>query len=125
MDCLTIPKFDREQIAICEKCKHISGKKIWCCKWGIAIKEKSIIQYPSKLKMAGNLVKATGKHIKSGFKKRSDTEQLKCIEICQKCEFYKEDAKIAGIKTPRCTKCGCCSKVKTRWVSSNCPIGKW
>lgn len=141
MNCLAKPiEFTQEQLAKCRVCRHVSAKKIWCCKWGINIERQGKIitpsknlQYPSKLKMAGNFAKAVGKYILSGGKKRTDTEQLKCMEICKgnpskgikRCDFYNEKATFMGVPTPRCYKCGCCSNLATRWATKHCPIGMW
>ncbi len=38
-----IPEFTEQQIAECQKCKHASGKKTWCCLFGVWITEKQII----------------------------------------------------------------------------------
>ena len=127
-------EFTKEQIAECEKCKHASGKKIWCCLFGAWIKEPSRIitpnkkiQYPSKLNMAKSFVKGAAKHVKSRMKKRSNIEQAKCIAICAgdgqnpKCEWYVPKTKVG----PRCQKCGCCMNIKTRWATAHCPINKW
>lgn len=70
---ITKPEFTKEQI---EKCKHLSGKKIWCCLFGVWIKEKSkiirpserIIQLPTLPQMAKNFVRAMVKWAKKGFK---------------------------------------------------------
>ena len=40
------PKFTEEQIKKCEDCEWISGKKIWCCLFGVWIKEKPRIVRP-------------------------------------------------------------------------------
>ena len=43
----TIPKFTKEQIAECKKCRHISGKEIWCCLFGVYI-DRPRIATPSR-----------------------------------------------------------------------------
>lgn len=123
MYCIKQPEFTKEQIAECEKCKHISGKKIWCCLFGAWIKEpeKNKIVYPSLPKMGMNLAKSTGKHIANGMKQRTDEEIAKLVLICEKCEFYVRQSKMG----PRCRKCGCNMNVKMRWASDHCPAGKW
>lgn len=117
------PKFTKEQIAECEKCKHSSGKKIWCCLFGVWVKqpEKKIIKYPSLPKMGMNFAKAAVRHVATGRKKRGDEEIIKLVLKCEICEFYVKDSKIG----PRCMKCGCCMNVKKRWASAHCPIKKW
>jgi len=36
---ITIPEFTKEQIAECQKCKHASAKKAWCCHFGVWIRK--------------------------------------------------------------------------------------
>jgi len=124
----TLPEFTKEQIEACEKCKHASGKKVWCCLFGVWIKEQSRIitpdkkiKYPSMMKMAGNFTKESYEYIKEGRPKRSDEEKAKVILMCQQCEFYVPQTKLG----PRCKKCGCNMNVKARWATAHCPIGKW
>ncbi|KKM21304.1 hypothetical protein LCGC14_1636770 [marine sediment metagenome] len=125
---ITKPEFTKEQIAECRQCKHASKKKIWCCLFGVSIIETGKIitpdrkiKYPSLPRMGMNFAKATGKHIASGFKKRSKQEQELVKTICQKCSEYVLETKIG----PRCKKCGCCVSLKKRWATSRCPLGKW
>lgn len=125
---ITPPEFIKKQIAECQKCKHASAKKVWCCKFGVPIIEKGKIltpdrkiRYPKLQTMAGSFVKDTGKYIASGFKTRTKEEQQKCIDICKKCEFFVPETKVG----PRCTKCGCCMSLKKRWSTSHCKLGKW
>jgi len=112
------PEFTKEQIAECEKCKYASAKIQWCGLFGCWIQKPS---YPSSIKMAGSFAKESAKYIKAGRPKRSDEEQAKLMLICEKCEFYEKKTPIG----PRCRKCGCCMKIKTRWATAHCPIGKW
>ncbi len=117
-------EFTKEQIAECEKCKHISGKKVWCCLFGLWIKEPERnrkIKYPSKLNMAKSLAKATVKQVRAGNPKRSEIEQARCMAICEKCEWYVKQTKVG----PRCIICGCCMSLKTRWATAHCELGLW
>lgn len=135
---ITPPEFTKNQIAECQECRHSSGKKIWCCFFGVWIGEQKRIitpskkilrpKYPSILKMAGNFSKSALSHVRRGFKKRTKEEQEKIIRICEtsgqggkKCNFYIPDSLIG----PRCTKCGCYMKLKKRWATAHCPIGHW
>jgi hypothetical protein len=45
----TIPEFTKEQITECKKCKHISGKKIWCCKFGLHIDSPRIVTQDKRI----------------------------------------------------------------------------
>ena len=130
MDCnrITTPDFTRKQISECQKCKHASGRKIWCCLFGVHIIENGkIIQparkvkYPSKLKMAKSLVKETTKYVKAGMPNRSNAEQLRCKAICELCDEYVLKTKVG----PRCQKCGCCMNLATLWKTKNCLLKKW
>lgn len=133
-----IPEFTKKQIAECQKCKFASGKKIWCCLFGVWIGEQKRIMVPSKkilqpkypgiFIMIKNFGKSAFNHARGGFKKRSKEEQEKIRQICEtsgpggkKCNFYIPDSLLG----PRCTKCGCCMNLKKRWATSHCPIGLW
>ena len=110
------PEFTKFQILECEKCKHASGKKIWCCLFGVYFKQ----QLPSKQKMAKSFLKAGTKHVKSGLKKRSNIEQKKIMDICIECGEY-----MLKNNTPRCKKCGCYIGIKQSWATAHCPVNKW
>ena len=115
------PEFTKKQISDCGKCKHASARVAWCGLFGVHIIEHGTIitpQYPSIPKMAGSLVKSTGKHIASGFKKRTDLEVDRIMEICKACDHFNSDA-------VRCYKCGCNMKHKIPWQTTHCSIGKW
>ena len=45
---ITKPEFTKEQVAECKKCKHISGKKVWCCLFGCWIDGRSEILLPKR-----------------------------------------------------------------------------
>ncbi len=67
-----------------------------------------------------NAAKATGRAVKSGFKRRPKAEQAKCRKICDEpCEFMVD--KILR----RCSKCGCGLKIKVKMAVWHCPIDKW
>ena len=129
---LTKPEFTDEFIAkhcgTPEKplCKFASAQIRFCQKFGKIGEQKIIvpdkkIKYPSMAMMGKSFVKAGAKHIRSGMKKRTKAEQNRCIAVCKNCEFYVEKTKIG----PRCQKCGCNMKVKSRWATAHCPLGKW
>ncbi len=131
---ITQPEFTKEQIAECEKCKHASGKKIWCCnpRIGTWIKEPERnriiipsrkIQYPSKLKQASSFTKAAIKQAKAGNPKRNDIELARVRAICEsnKCGNYVAETKVG----PRCIICGCCLRLKDRWKTAHCEMGLW
>lgn len=115
--------FDENQLKECRPCDWASDTKSWCGLFGIWIKSPSEQKpsYPPVLEMVGNLVTATGRHILSGLKNRTEEEQNKCREICQACDNYVIESRLG----PRCTKCGCCTNIKTRWATAHCPLEKW
>lgn len=43
----TIPEFTQEQITECKQCRHISGRKIWCCLFGVYV-DRPRIAIPSR-----------------------------------------------------------------------------
>lgn len=120
---ITKPDFTKKQISECDKCKHLSRRKIWCGLFGVFIREpeKQKIIYPSLPKMGMNLAKATGRHIADGMKKRSDEEVAKLVLICETCDDYIIKTRIGS----RCRMCGCKLSVKLLWASAHCPVGKW
>jgi len=123
------PEFTKAQIAECQGCKHASGKKIWCCLFGIPIgKPLAIIQMPQKKKplpqkprpkptltdMAGHFTKAMVKWAGKGFKTVSKDEYIKRRKICTDC---------AG--GWRCPHCGCQIWAKAALITETCPDKKW
>jgi hypothetical protein len=77
---------------------------------------------PSFLTKVKNFAVASAKHLAAGAPMASDTEIIRRHNICQACEFFKNNS---------CTKCGCpiirdkkyISKLS--WADQECPIGKW
>lgn len=80
------------------------------------------IDAPSFLTKVKNFAIASTKHVAAGMPMASDKEILRRHDICQTCEFFKNNS---------CQKCGCpivrdkkyVSKLS--WADSECPIGKW
>ena len=77
------------------------------------------LKFPNGITQAKNFAKAVGKRIKNR-KNRTGKELERVREICKSCEAYYEK----GI-LPRCKHCGCCTALKTKWESEDCPLGKW
>lgn len=124
-----IPEMTAEQVVECQGCKYASGRKVWCCLFGIPIIEKGRIfvpdrkiAYPSRLTMGANFAKESVRYLTAGRPNRTEKEQALCRAICERpCDYY-----VAGSKLgPRCSKCGCCINLKTRWATAHCPLGKW
>ncbi len=104
----------------CERCKGRHEMVRTAIQRSKESTEKKL-EYPSLPTMAKSFGKALYNHAKSGFKKRTEAEQQKVMEICRACEFFIAESKIG----PRCVKCGCCMSLKTRWAASHCKLGKW
>ena len=123
MICKTKPiVIDKGQYNKCILCRYISGKKIWCCKWGFNVyqdytdKEK----LPDMLAMSKSLGKAVVEQTKSGWKFRSAEEIERIKEICVNCpRHFFENGKL------KCKECGCNMEIKISWKSTKCPIGMW
>lgn len=114
----TIPKFTPEQIAECKQCKHISGKKIWCCLFGVYVDKPRIVTPSKRIIKPPNFEKAYENAI-SGHK-GSDFVLItlaEYIERRQKC-FLCLDKQICPMR-------GC-----SRWrilveKIRKCPKGRW
>lgn len=125
---ITKPEFTKQQILDCKKCKHISGKKVWCCLFGVwidgrteVIQPSKKMQYPSLVTMGKSFARESIRHIKTGRQKRSEEERVRCIAICRQCDNFVPETKIG----PRCMICGCCMSLKKRWATAHCKLGKW
>ncbi len=122
MSCIVKPKeFTEEQIQDCKKCKHVSGREVWCGLFGCWIDGRDLIikpKYPPLIKQAGSFTKAAINQGLKGNPKRSDEEIAKIILICEGCDYYVKNKM-------RCTKCGCGMKTKIPWQTTRCYIGKW
>jgi hypothetical protein len=82
------------------------------------VKENNEEKLPSTFQMAKNFVKSATKHVASGMGQVTPEQQKNRLEICNDCEFAVQEKS-------RCGKCGCFLQTKTKWATSNCPIGKW
>jgi len=122
---ITKPEMTKEQAAECQSCKHASGKKIWCCLFGVDIDKTKRIITPSKriatkqkpptiLQMAEHFTSAMIRWAKSGLKCVSKIEYIRRRSICSDC---------AG--GWRCPHCGCVIKSKTALATEKCPENKW
>lgn len=77
---------------------------------------------PSFLQKVKNFAVSSAKHVAAGMPMASDEEILRRHDICQGCEFFKDNS---------CQKCGC-PVVRTKkyisklsWADQECPVGKW
>ena len=62
------------------------------------------------------------------FKKEHvEAEAAARFIICQQCPFLDEVGKDCTVinTQPCCSKCGCSLSLKTRSLSSECPVGNW
>lgn len=117
----TIPEFTKEQITECKLCRHLSGKKIWCCKFGVYISrsitakpKNKIIVPPTLSQMAKHFTKAMIRWAKKGFKTVSKEVYFMRRLACSKCQ-----------PTGRCPHCGCNLWAKAALVTEKCPEDKW
>lgn len=76
------------------------------------------VEMPSLIQQATNFTKSTIKHVTTGAKNADMNLQQQRLDICNDCSFYDKE-------NDRCKKCGCFLKVKTKWLSSQCPLKKW
>ena len=74
-------------------------------------------ELPSFIQQAKNLMKSTAEHLRDGKREVSNEQHIERLNICESCEFMRQDR--------RCAKCGCFLDTKTKWRTSSCPIGKW
>lgn len=117
------PVMTPEQIAECMHCKHISGKKIWCCLFGFYVKppqnriitpRKRIIQPPTIPQMATHFSKAMVRWAKKGFKTVSKEVYMQRRLACAACQ-----------PKGRCPHCGCSLWAKAALITEQCPEDKW
>ena len=127
MICTQKPVMTKEQLAKCDSCEWITGKKCWCCSHGfwvrprtttprkkIIIPEKKVIIPPTKLQMAASFAKAMIQWGASGFKCVSKAEYMKRITECYKCD-----------SRAICPYCRCRMKAKVVLATAKCPENKW
>ncbi len=78
------------------------------------------IQQPSLLQRAGSFLRSSANYVIRGMPQVSEEEYQRRVNICQACEFYRDE---------NCLKCGCrlLGKIvaKCRWATETCPVGKW
>ena len=72
---------------------------------------------PGLFKQGKNFIGSAAKHIAGGAKESSSELFKARMDACNSCEFKTEGE--------RCLKCGCFVKLKAKWESADCPIGKW
>lgn len=76
---------------------------------------------PSVVKMASNFVSAMKDFAQSGFLRVTNEQYKARMDICNKCEFWKSDARMG---LGKCLKCGCTGA--KQWIATSvCPIEKW
>jgi len=123
------PKFTKKQIAECQKCKHASAKKIWCCLFGVSIREGNKIITSSK-----KIVKPYPKNQKEYNKGRFKRNYAIAAELCKGQEIVNEvifvnRRKICAQCSPE-DKSGCSCRGCKQWhklalKELKCPKGKW
>ena len=71
---------------------------------------------PSVAKQAFNFAKSATKHMAGGMAGVSEKTYWGRLEMCRGCDKLQDD---------RCIECGCFVKIKAKWASESCPLGKW
>lgn len=84
------------------------------------LENENLEKFPSLFQQARNLAKqawTSGIDVAKGKPLLASAEKAAArLEICQGCEFFKQD---------RCLKCGCFMNAKIHVESAACPINKW
>lgn len=84
------------------------------------LENENLEKFPSLFQQARNLAKqawTSGIDVAKGKPLLASAEKAAArLEICQGCEFFKQD---------RCLKCGCFMNAKIHVESAGCPINKW
>lgn len=63
---------------------------------------------------------ALAKHASDGLRRVDDATYEARLEECRRCQFYAEES-----LTCLQRQCGCNLRIKARWASEACPIGRW
>ncbi len=130
------PVFTREQIIECRQCKHISGKKVWCCLFGTFIENYVSMHVPiilgARTKKRKRGCKGCGKKVKQiaqgytrlatdgiGLTKEQPFVQIR-IKICKQCNESKWI-----LRTLWCMICKCFILAAARVKSKHCLLNKW
>jgi hypothetical protein len=83
--------------------------------------EEPPAELPSLSSQVSSFSDSMVKWSKSSFQLVDEEELNKRLSICNSCEFIRTSK--LGIN--RCVKCGCATRLKTKLLTENCPIGKW
>lgn len=123
------PEFTKEQIAECQGCKHASGKKTWCCLFGVRIIEAGKIIVPDKRirlprntteynkgRFQRNYIVAVDMAKGSGKSLVSETEFVNRRQTCVRCSPMDKQG---------CSCVGCKQWHRLVFVEVKCPKGKW
>lgn len=75
---------------------------------------------PNILRKVVSFTRAAIRHAADGLRRTTESEYMDRISVCRTCDkFSGTDQK------PGCSKCGCSLRVKLRWRTEACPLGKW
>lgn len=75
---------------------------------------------PGMIRKTANFAKATVRDVRTGRGRVSEEVRTHRMRLCRGCELY--NGKKGTCKHPAC---GCVMTRKTRWASTECPIGRW
>ncbi len=73
---------------------------------------------PNLMVKTYNLLKASYKHAKGGFKNVEISTYYDRVHTCSRCNYLNH-------KDLECTVCGCPIETKAKWQTENCPKNKW
>ncbi len=124
MKCKSIePRYDSiceniDNPRFCQYCEGSSGigreKEV---KYLEMLYQKANTTEPGLLEKGLNLGKAMVNYALDGFANVSEEDYKKRLNICENCPERTENWV--------CKKCGCGLKLKAKWASQSCPLGKW
>jgi cellulose synthase/poly-beta-1,6-N-acetylglucosamine synthase-like glycosyltransferase len=82
--------------------------------------EGTVSDGPGLLQKAVNFSKAIVRHARDGGREVEDTVYEQRLGLCRQCPSCDREQMVCRERT-----CGCFLKVKARWHSEACPLGKW
>lgn len=77
-------------------------------------------QGPGLLQRGMNFAKAGLRHIAGGMSSVDDAEYEARLNVCRGCD-YCDQTHLVCLRH----ECGCFLKIKARWATETCPIGRW
>ncbi|MEQ9586899.1 MAG: hypothetical protein RJS97_02960, partial [Parvibaculaceae bacterium] len=75
---------------------------------------------PGFIRRGLNFFKAASRHVADGMQLLEEDQVEARLNVCRSCDHCDTD-KMVCLRP----ECGCFLKVKARWRSEECPLGKW